>query len=753
MRSAFERVVQTKMKVNRVPLSAAAVHSVAGSVYRHGSTYKGAQVIATAVILFLFSACLAWGQVSVVTQRFGVGRDGQNVNETYLTPANVNPAQFGNLFSYSVDGYVVAQPLYVSNVNVPNMGVHNVVYVATQHDSVFAFDADGLVSEPLWSVSFINPPSVTTEPISNQGCPSTALTEVGIMGTPVLDPTTNTLYVVVKTQEVSGGTASFVFRLHALDITSGQEKFGGPVLITASAPSAKGTITMQTQRQAQRPGLLLSNGTLYIGFGSNGCDHSLGWLLAYNASTLQQIAVLNTAPNQPAGASIWMSGTGLAADSSGYVYFVTANGRFDVNAGGLDYGDTVMKVNLSGQNLSVIDYFTPFDQENMANNDLDLGSGGATLLPDPQPGPFPHLMVTAGKTGTVYLINRDNMGHYSSSGNNIVQTLTSAIGPEFGTAAYWNNTIYFAGRNDFVKGFPINNGQIVTPPLQSAKAYSLFGVPVISANQDANGVLWLVRNLPPPTSTMVLSALNATNLSEIYNTNQLSSRDALGSAVHFATPLIANGKVYAGTQTQLKVYGLLSILTATSGGNQIGTVGNTLAQPLKVQVVDAYAGSPLAGVPVTFSDGGKGGTFTQTTVNTDSNGNASTSYTLPKTPGPVTITASGPTTISTTFREQALVGAPKTLGIVSGNNQSANNGTQLPASLVVSVEDQYGNGVPNVTVTFSDQGAGGSFSTTTPVTNSSGQASVTYTLPSQPGNIQISATVNSLLVDFSETAN
>ena len=744
------------MKVNEVLFSPAAVHYRGGPVTGGAQTRGGQQAIATVVILLLFSASVAWGQVNVFTQRFDATREGQNVSETFLTPANVNTGQFGNLYSYSVDGYVVAQPLYVANVNLPGMGVHNVIYVATMHDSVYAFDADDLVSQPLWQVSFINPPSVTTEPISNQGCPNvTQYTEVGIVGTPVIDPTTNTLYVVAKTQEISGGSTNFVFRLHALDITTGQEKFGGPVLITASAPSAKGTITMQTQRQAQRPGLLLSNGTLYIGFGSNGCDHSLGWLLAYNPTSLQQIGVLNTSPNQPAGASIWMSGTGLAADSNGYVYFVTANGRFDVNAGGLDYGDTVMKVNLGGsQGLNVVDYFTPFDQENMANNDLDLGSGGATLLPDPQPGPFPHELVVAGKTGTIYLVNRDNMGHYSSSGNNIIQTLTSAIGPEFGTAAYWNNTIYFAGRGDFVKGFPLSNGQIVTPPLQSAKGYSLFGIPVISANQETNGILWFVRNLPPPaTSTTVLSALNATNLSEIYNTNQLTNRDALGPAVHFATPLIANGKVYVGTQTQLKVYGLLGITTATGGGSQIGTVGSTLPQPLKVQVVDAYAGSAMVGVPVTFSDGGKGGTFSQGTVNTDSNGNASTTYTLPKTAGAVTIAAAGPATTTATVHEQALPGAPASLGIVSGDNQSASRGTQLPAPLVVSVDDQYGNGVPRVTVTFSDQNAGGSFSTTTPVTNGSGQASVTYTLPSQPGNVQISATVNSWLVDFSETAN
>jgi len=289
---------------------------------RHELRHKCLAIGAVALI-----ASLATGQVAVITEHNDNSRTGQNVSETFLTPSNVTSKYFGKLFTQGVDGLVVAQPLYMPGVVIPGAGTHNVIYVVTQHDSVFAFDADnnkGSNTTPLWTVSFINPGAgITTESGADQGCaPETGFAEIGIMGTPAIDPLTNTLYVVAKTNE----NGSYIFRLHALDITTGQEKFGGPVVITGSVVNSFGsTVPFVTTHQAQRPGLLLFNGNVYIGFGSNGCDHNAhGWVFAYAATTLQPTGVFNTTPDVKEGGSIWQSGAGLAGDSGGSVYFATA---------------------------------------------------------------------------------------------------------------------------------------------------------------------------------------------------------------------------------------------------------------------------------------------------------------------------------------------------------------------------------------------------------------------------------------------
>ena len=366
----------------------------------------------TAVALLLFCVSMAWGRAhNVLTQRGEVKRNGPFSTETFLTPSNVNSNQFGSLFSYNVDGYIVAQPLYVSGVNIPGVGLVNVVYVATTHDSVFAFNADTPgTGAPLWQVSLIDATG-TTEPVSLLGCAAgNGYTEVGIIGTPVIDATTNTMYVVAKT--IENGT-NYVFTLHALDITTGAEKFGGPQVISASF----GGVSLETYEQydLQRPALLEVNGVIYISFGSNGCDQNAhGWLLAYSASTLQQLAVFNSSPGATYGASIWMSGVGPAADSNGNVYLATANGTFDINTGGLDYGDTVLKLSLNGAAFSVLDYFTPSNQAKMKSGDLDLGSGGVVLLPQDAWTQSSTLAIAEGKTGTIYLINTTDMGEYDT---------------------------------------------------------------------------------------------------------------------------------------------------------------------------------------------------------------------------------------------------------------------------------------------------------------------------------------------------
>ena len=820
------------------------------------SLLPGLLQAAVALATISLLAASAWGQHSskrnVLTQRGDVARDGQFSNETYLTPSNVNTNQFGSLFTDAVDGYVVAQPLYVYGVTIPNVGVVNVVYVATANDSIYAFNAD-VPGPPLWQVSLLNSgngTTVTSEPVSALGCPFVnGFTQVGITGTPVIDATTNTIYLVAKTMEVTAGVTSYVFRLHALDITTGLEKFGGPVVINASV----GSVTLNTQSDLQRPALLELNGTIYIGFGSNGCDQlAHGWLLAYSASSLQQLGLLNTSPAKTYGSSLWMSGIGPAADSSGNIYLVTANGTFDVNTGGTDYGDTVMKLTFNGSTFTVADYFTPFNQGQMAAHDLDLGSGAAVLLPT-QTGPFPNLLVTAGKTGTIYLVNESDMGEYNAAGDNIVEELPGAVKGIWGAPVYWNNALYFAGRQDYIKEFSFTNGMISTTPVaESPSSYTFTGVPVVSANGNTNGLLWLVRNLNANSSTELLSAFNATSLAEIYNTNKNPGRDQLTATAHFTTPLIANGKVYLGTQTELQVYGLFPALNVSAGNNQTAAVQTPIN--LSVQAANPYTGVGISGVSVTFSDGGKGGTFNPPSAITGSTGSASTVYTLPQTAGTYSLTATSTGYTTATFSEIAIAGPAAAIANVSGNSQSGTVGTVLPATLVVKVsdsfgnavsgaavsfadgtiggtfapnpatsetngqastvftlpttahsgfavtvssgsakpltmhetsvaaapaseaissgnkqtaapatqlskplvvvvKDQYGNGVSGVTVTFSDGGAGGSFLNSSPITNSVGQASATYTLPPAAGTYSITATVSSYVVTFTETAN
>jgi len=490
-------------------------------------------------------------------------RTGQNNSETVLTPANVSPSQFGKLFSYSVDGITYASPLYLANVNIPGQGHHNVVYVATEHDSLYAFDADGLTANPLWHVSFLGS-GVTTVPCGDVGECGDIPNEIGITSTPVIDPTTSTIYLVAKTKE---GT-KYVQRLHALDVTTGAEKFGGPVVLSGSVPgngtgSSGGNLAFSALRENQRTGLLLSGGVIYFAFGSHG-DQSPwhGWVLGYNASTLQQVLIYNATPNGNGG-GIWQSGGGLATDSSGGLYFTTSNGDFDVDAGGIDYGDSIVKLSPSA---TVMDYFTPHDQSALSTNNLDFGSAGPVLLVDQTSGPYPHLLVTAGKNGTIYVVNRDNMGHFNPGNDNqIVQSLVGALpnGDQeignFSAPVYFNGYVYFAAVNDSLKAFQLISGTLSTSPTsQSGAIYPVRGGSfAVSANGNSNGILWAVQN-NDVTAPGVLFAYDATNLAdELYDSSQMGNRDTLDVASKFTIPLVANGKVFVSSQSQLTAYGLL----------------------------------------------------------------------------------------------------------------------------------------------------------------------------------------------------
>lgn len=503
------------------------------------------------------------------TYRNDTARTGQNRQELALTPATLNATKFGKVFSYPVDGQVYAQPLYVPNVQIPGQGVHNVVYVATEHDSVYAFDADGRVSAPFWKTSFINPAAGIT-PVSNTDVECDDIgPEIGITGTPVIDPNSNTLYVVVKTKE----SGNFFQRLHALDITTGAEKFGGPVVIqatvrgTGAGGDGQGNVPFNSLRQMQRPGLLLSRGVVYIAFASL-CDVDPyhGWVLGYDAAILRQVAVFNATPNGERG-GIWQSGGGLSADSNGNVYGITGNGTFDQQIEGVncpnplvncDFGDSFLKL---GPNLTLLDFFTPFNQAFLEEEDLDVGSSGALLLPD-QPGPHPHLLLGGGKEGKLYLVDRDNLGHFRPTDDNqIVQSFFASPGGIFSTPAVWENNVYLAGRADVLKLFRLNSGLLsTTPDSQSAALFMYPGAtPAISSNGSINGIVWaLDTNGFSTSSPAVLYAFDATNLSrELYNSNSAGSRDLAGPAVKFTVPTVANGRVYIGTQAELTVYGLL----------------------------------------------------------------------------------------------------------------------------------------------------------------------------------------------------
>ena len=521
----------------------------------------------------LFCMLLALGlpvmaQVAVTTQHNDNSRTGQNLGETVLTPANVNVTTFGKLFSQTVDGYVYAQPLYLPNLAIAGKGTHNVVFIATEHDSLYAFDADsntGSNASPLWQVSFIDPPKgITTVSNGDVSC-SDLVPEIGITGTPVIDSTTATLYLVAKTKE----NGKFFQRLHAIDVTTGAEKFGGPITIQARVPgtgdgSHNGIVSFNPLRHGQRPGLLLQNGNIYISWASH-CDVGPyhGWIMSYNAQTLAQTGVYNSTANGGLG-GFWAGGSGIASDSASNLFVATGNGTFDATSGGRDLGDSIIKLGPPvSKRIKAVDYFTPFDQQSLNAFDLDLGSGGVLLLPD-QSGSHPHLLVQVGKEGTIYLVDRDKMGHFNPNSNSqIVQSLDTAVGGLWAMPGWWNNNLYFGGTGDYLKQFTFNQatGLISTQPI--AESGTFFGypgpTPSISANGNSNGIVWALQTDDYDTGQATLHAYDALNVAtELYNSQQNAARDGAGIAVKFTVPTVANGKVYVPAQATLSVYGLLA---------------------------------------------------------------------------------------------------------------------------------------------------------------------------------------------------
>jgi hypothetical protein len=500
----------------------------------------------------------------LLTAQYDNARSGANRNETILTPANVNAAQFGKLYTLKVDGDVYAQPLYVPGVEVPAKGKHNVLFVATENDSVYAFDADR-PSAPLWHVNFTSA-SVTTVSERDVSC-FFIVPQVGITSTPVINLKTGTLYVLARTKESKGliHPAEYKQRLHALAITTGAEKFGGPVEITASVKGngsghSGGQLDFDPQRENPRAALLLANGSVYLAWGSS-CDVGPyhGWLMAYDASTLAQKAVYNTSPDA-SDSAIWQGDAGPAADKDGNVFVVTGNGEFDAANGGRDFGDSVLKLHPDGRRLTLADYFTPSNQALLNDRDNDLGSSGPVLLPD-QPGAHPHLLVTAGKEGKIYVIDRDRMGKFQPGDDpHAVQTIGASHGA-FGAMAYWNQNVFFVGSETHLEDFAVLDAQLKLKASGPDKFLDSGATPVVSADGTKDAIVWAVSSKDwnePPRRTAILYAYDAADINrQLYSTEQNPQRDRAGIALRFAMPSVVNGKVYLGAKSEVDVYGLL----------------------------------------------------------------------------------------------------------------------------------------------------------------------------------------------------
>ena len=511
----------------------------------------------------------------VFTQRYDPQRTGQNRQESILTPSNVTNSTFGKLFACAVDGEVYAQPLYVANFAIAT-GTHNVVFVATMNDSVFAFDADASPCVQYWKKSFLGT-GVTTVPPGDTGEIGDINTIIGITGTPVIDPATGTLYVVAKTKEPTG----YFQRLHALDLATGNEKFRGPANISSAitvpgsgdrdstCPASVGSVAFCPLRENQRPGLLLLNGKVYVAWASHGDQNPYhGWVIGFSAADLMQPPVVfNTTPDGARG-GLWNTGTGPAADAAGNVYVISGNGTFDTATPHPNYGDSFIKLSTTS-GLSVTDFFTPFNESFLDGQDFDVGSGGAVVLPDSAGSlAHPHLLIGGDKQGILYLVDRDNMTGFNAGGDLVVQEVT-VIGGScitcgiFSTPAFWEGRLYVVAIGDVLKQYTLVNASL-TPARQASDVFGFPGAtPAISSNGATNGIVWVVNTSnngtgnSAGTGPAILFAYDATNLSKLYS-SPTSGAGAAGNAVKFVVPTVANGKVYVGTQTELSVFGLLS---------------------------------------------------------------------------------------------------------------------------------------------------------------------------------------------------
>src|SRR5205809_6151753 len=533
-----------------------------GTIFRVVVSNTAGSVTSNSATLTVSTGQVA-STVDVITYHYDNRRSGQNLSETALTPANVNSTKFGKLGEFVVDGKVDAQPLYLSQVTIGGQK-KNVLYVATEHGSVYAFDADsinGTASTVLWKTSTLGSGETTSD---DRGC-GQVTPEIGITATPVIDRSRNAIYVVGMSKNAGG---AYFQRIHALDLTTGLELFGGPKDITATYPgtgdnSSGGNVIFDPKQYKQRPGLLQINGTSYTTWSSH-CDIRpyTSWVMAFSADALAQTSVLNLVPNGSDG-GMWMSGTAPASDASGNLFFIIGNGTFDtaLNASGFpvngDCGNCFVKLSTAG-GLKLADYFTPHNTVSESNADQDFGSGGGIVLMDVQDagGTTRHLSVGAGKDSLIYVVDRDSMGKFNATTDQIYQEISGQLGGQvFSMPAFFNNTIYYGAVGEPLKAFPIAGAKLAgVPSSQSTHSFGYPGTtPSVSANGAANGIVWAIEN-----SGAILFAYDATNLTtELYDSNQAANGRDHFSGNKFITPVVVNGRVYVGTPTSVAVFGLL----------------------------------------------------------------------------------------------------------------------------------------------------------------------------------------------------
>jgi len=651
----------------------------------------------------------------VLTYHNDIARTGQNLNETILTPSNVNVSNFGKLFAYPLDGPVWAQPLYIPGLTIAG-GVHNVVYVVTENDGVYAFDADGITVTPLWYVSLINPAKgITAVPCADIAISCNVYPIDGITATPVIDPVGQTIYLVAQTLE----NGVYYQRLHALNIATGAEKFGGPTVIQGSVPTSSGKrLTFNPQENIPRPGLLLLNNLVYVAWAGD----SHGWMASFDATTLQQLALIASTPNGRLG-GLWASGGGIMSDGT-YIFVESGDGTFDLDAGGSDFADSIVK--LDPNTLAVLDSFTPMDQNCRRLNDMDLGSGGPMLLPT-QPGPYPNEIVVSGKGGNpcdsygnpptwnsvVYLVDKDDLGGYNALGPDLdIESIEGAAYGYWSSPAYWGGPeasyVYLAGTSgeqtgDYLKQYTLSGGLLSTAPTaQSENIYVIGATPSVSSNGTTNGILWAQSRQQPLSSytnihPSILYAYDATNVgTTFYSSNQAGNRDQAGPATKFETPTIANGKVYLATLTELDVYGILGGQSATT------TVLTNSSNPAYGQPVTLTAtvtssgGSPTGSVNFYLSNG------TNLVGVAPLVGNQASVQVSGLTVGSHTYNASyegiGAFAVSSATVTFAVAGAQTTTVVSSSSLNPSTYGQ--PVTFTATVSSSAAAGVPTGTVTF-----------------------------------------------------
>jgi hypothetical protein len=532
-------------------------------------------LVRMSIIALLLTACFLplSAQTNVLMYHNNLARTGANLTETTLTPANINYNNFGKLWFFSTDGWVDAQPLYISGFSVPNQGTHNVLLIATENDSVYEVDAN--TGAQLWHTSLV--PSGET-PSDDRDCEQ-IYPAMGISSTPAIYLKSATaggfLYAEAMTVDSSG---NYHHRLHVISLGNGAERPGSPVEIQATYPSSGpqssgGVVTFNPAQYKARPALTLLNGIVYVEFSSN-CDDPpySGWILGYNAGTFAQEIVFNVTPNGNDGA-LWGSGGGPAADGEGNLYFMVANGTFDstLNANGLpidgDFGNAFVKLAPAGGTMSVLDYFASYNAaDGPTDENVELGSSSPIVLPamTNSSGQTENLLVGAGKPGTIFVVNRNDMGQFNPTGNdsNVYQAVVGKLGPGGdGNAkggvrfpmAFYEGYLYVGANLDPLLAFRFSHALLSAGPVsRTPEIFSYPGAGVsVSANGLTNAILWAVGNGN-------LYAYSATNLEdELYNSTQApNGRDQI-EYVKFAPPTIANGMVYVATQTGVAAFGEL----------------------------------------------------------------------------------------------------------------------------------------------------------------------------------------------------